>query len=113
MRLPFEVVEAQAKRIGVPLMIRGADWKGYEEQFLDAMKECVESGISHGVFGDIDLEDHLEWVRKTCAKVDMEAVHPLMDGAASQDFGRIYRSRIRGIHRCRQYKNDAGTFHRP
>jgi diphthine-ammonia ligase len=75
--LPFEVVEAQTKRIGVPLMIRGADWKGYEEQFLDAMKECVESGISHGVFGDIDLEDHLNWVRKTCAKVDMEAVHPL------------------------------------
>jgi diphthine-ammonia ligase len=41
------------------------------------MKECVESGISHGVFGDIDLEEHLEWVQKTCAKVDMEAVHPL------------------------------------
>ncbi len=75
--LPFEVVEAQAERIGVPLMIRGADWKGYENQFLDAMKECVESGISHGVFGDIDLEDHLSWVQKTCAKVDMEAVHPL------------------------------------
>jgi len=75
--LPFEVVEAQAKRIGVPLVIRGASWKGYEEQFLDAMKECVELGISYGVFGDIDLEDHLEWVQKTCEKVDMEAVHPL------------------------------------
>ena len=75
--LPFEVVEAQAERIGVPLMIRGAGWKGYEVQFLDAMKECKDAGIDHGVFGDIDLVDHLEWVQKTCAKVGMEAVHPL------------------------------------
>ncbi|MER2088263.1 MAG: diphthine--ammonia ligase [Sporosarcina sp.] len=75
--LPFEVIEAQAERLGVPLMIRGANWKGYEKQFLDAMAECVEVGINHGVFGDIDLEDHLEWVRNACAKVGMEAVHPL------------------------------------
>lgn len=75
--LPPEVVQAQAKSLGVPLMISGADWSGYEEQFLGAMKECKNVGIDHGVFGDIDLEDHLEWVQKTCAKVGMEAVHPL------------------------------------
>jgi uncharacterized protein (TIGR00290 family) len=75
--LPFEVVVAQAKQLGVPLMIRGASWSGYEQQFLHAMKECKGAGIDHGVFGDIDLIDHLEWVQKTCAKVGMEAVHPL------------------------------------
>ena len=58
-------------------MIRGADWKSYEGQFLDAMKEYKEAGINHGVFGDIDLEDHLKWVQQTCAKVGIEAVHPL------------------------------------
>src|SRR5690606_32962279 len=63
--------------LGVPLMTRGADWNGYEEQFLDAMRECKEAGIEIGVFGDIDLEDHLEWVRHSCAKVGLEAVHPL------------------------------------
>ena len=41
------------------------------------MKECKEAGIHHAVFGDIDLEDHLKWVQETCAKVGMEAVHPL------------------------------------
>lgn len=75
--LPFEVVEAQAESLGVPLMIREADWSGYEEQFLDAMKECKDSGIDIGIFGDIDLEDHLDWVRISCAKVGLEAVHPL------------------------------------
>ena len=75
--LPIEVIEAQARSLGVPLMIRGADWNGYENQFLDAMKECKEAGINHGVFGDIDLEDHLKWVQETCAKVGIEAIHPL------------------------------------
>ena len=75
--LPIEVVEAQAEKLNVPLMIRGADWNGYQEQFLDAMKECKDAGINHGVFGDIDLVDHLEWVQKTCAEEGIEAVHPL------------------------------------
>ncbi|WP_336823800.1 diphthine--ammonia ligase [Sporosarcina sp. USHLN248] len=75
--LPPEVLHAQADRIGVPFMTRGADWEEYETQFLDAMKECVDAGIPYGVFGDIDLEDHLHWVKETCAKVGMEAIHPL------------------------------------
>jgi len=75
--LSFEFVKAQAARLNVPLMIRRADWKGYEAQFLDAIEECKQAGINHGVFGDIDLEDHLKWVQQTCAKVGLEAVHPL------------------------------------
>lgn len=75
--LPIEVVQAQAKQLGVPSMISGADWSGYEEQFLSAMQSCVEEGIAYGVFGDIDLEDHLEWVRNSCEKVGMKAIHPL------------------------------------
>lgn len=75
--LPFAVVEAQAEKLGVPLMIRGASWSSYEAQFLDAMQACKKLDIDHAVFGDIDLEDHLQWVQKTCAKVDMKAVHPL------------------------------------
>ncbi len=75
--LPIDIIKAQAKSLEIPLMIRGADWNGYEEQFLDAMKECKDAGINHGVFGDIDLEDHLKWIRETCAKVGIEAVHPL------------------------------------
>ncbi|WP_432361864.1 diphthine--ammonia ligase [Sporosarcina sp. UB5] len=75
--LPPEIIQAQADSLGVPLIIRGANWNSYEEQFLDAMKECVDNGITNGVFGDIDLEDHLTWVQTACEKVGMKAVHPL------------------------------------
>lgn len=72
-----EIIQAQAKSLDVPLMIRGANWNSYEGQFLDAMKECVQAGIPNGVFGDIDLEDHLTWVQTACEKVGMTAIHPL------------------------------------
>lgn len=75
--LPPEIIQAQADSLGVPLMIRGASWHRYEMQFLGAMKECVDAGIANGVFGDIDLEDHLTWVQTACAKVGMTAIHPL------------------------------------
>ncbi|MFJ7825356.1 diphthine--ammonia ligase [Psychrobacillus sp. NPDC096623] len=74
--LPLEVVAAQAERLGVPLLIKEASWNSYEGQFINAMDECRAQGITHGVFGDIDLEGHLEWVQNTCAKSDIVAVHP-------------------------------------
>ncbi|ARD48603.1 diphthine--ammonia ligase [Sporosarcina sp. P33] len=77
--LPLEIIQAQAKQMGVPSMIRKADWAGYEMQFIDAMRVCKEHGIPKAVFGDIDLEDHLLWVQTMCAKVGMEAYHPLWD----------------------------------
>lgn len=75
--LPKAVIQAQAKRMNAPLMKRQASWETYEHEFIDAMKESVEFGISFGVFGDIDLEDHRVWVQKMCEKANMIALHPL------------------------------------
>lgn len=75
--LPLEVVQAQVDRLGVPLLTKAASWGTYENKFTSAMDACRKEGITHGVFGDIDLEGHLEWVQKTCAKSNIEAVHPL------------------------------------
>lgn len=75
--LPLEVVAAQAEHLGVPFLIKEASWNSYEGHFIEAMDECRAEGITHGVFGDIDLEGHLEWVQKTCAKSNIVAVHPL------------------------------------
>ncbi|TQR21281.1 diphthine--ammonia ligase [Psychrobacillus vulpis] len=75
--LPVEVVQAQADSLGVSLITKEASWGTYEELFVEAMNECRDKGITHGVFGDIDIEGHLEWVQQTCAKSDIVSVHPL------------------------------------
>lgn len=75
--IPREVVEQQAASLALPLLTRQAEWATYEAQFLDAMKQCVAEGITYGVFGDIDIEAHRQWVQQACAQVEMEAIHPL------------------------------------
>lgn len=82
--LPLEVVQAQVERLGVPLITMSASWSTYEEQFIHAMDACRAEGITLGVFGDIDLEGHLEWVQKTCEKSDVTAVHPLWQMSRKQ-----------------------------
>ena len=75
--IPIDVMQAQVERLGVPFLMKSASWDSYEEQFIQAMNTCRAEGITHGVFGDIDLENHLKWVQTTCAKSDITAVHPL------------------------------------
>ena len=79
--IPIDVMQAQVERLGVPFFIKSASWETYENQFIQAMDACRAEGITHGVFGDIDLEDHLKWVQTTCAKSDLVAVHPLWNMA--------------------------------
>lgn len=75
--LPLDVMEAQAERMGLPLVTGQADWSGYEEEFIKQLKAFKSAGIEMGVYGDIDLEDHLEWVVKVSKQADIGVSHPL------------------------------------
>ncbi len=75
--LPVDVMEAQAERMGLPLLIGKASWSGYEKEFIEQLKKFKAQGIDMGVYGDIDLEDHLAWVEKVSAEAEMGVHHPL------------------------------------
>lgn len=75
--LPVSVLQAQADSLRIPLMTRKATWDDYESVFMDALRGLKGKGIGTGVFGDIDLEAHRQWVHKVCAATDMEPIHPL------------------------------------
>lgn len=75
--LPPEILEAQAERMGLPLEIGKADWSSYEKEFISQLKKFKSEGIDMGVYGDIDLEDHLTWIQKVSAEAGIEVNHPL------------------------------------
>jgi len=75
--LPLDVIRLQADSIGVPLLTRCASWEDYEGAFVDGLRELTEDGIDCGVFGDIDLEGHREWVERVCGSVGIDAYEPL------------------------------------
>jgi diphthine-ammonia ligase len=76
--LPIALVELQAERLGLPLVRRAASWDGYEAAFLDALAELREEhAVEVGVFGDIDLQPHRDWVERVCTLARLDACLPL------------------------------------
>ena len=51
--------------------------KLYEENFKRIVAELKDKGVEGGIFGDIDLEEHREWVERVCSEVGIKAFLPL------------------------------------
>ena len=75
--LPVSVLQQQALALGIPLVMCKSSWDNYEQNFLDIISEFRKEGIEYGVFGDIDLEAHLEWVERVCSSVQIQSYEPL------------------------------------
>jgi len=75
--LAADVLRAQAAALGIPIVFRAASWDEYEKTFLDALAGLKGRGVTAGVFGDIDVEPHREWVERVCASAGMAACEPL------------------------------------
>jgi uncharacterized protein (TIGR00290 family) len=75
--LPITVLKNQATSLEIPLVLSNSSWADYEETFLTAAREFKKEGVEYGVFGDIDLEPHLEWVERICASVSIQVCEPL------------------------------------
>ncbi len=71
------VLALQRDAIGIPLIQVETSWENYEESFKKAVRELKDKGIEGGVFGDIDLEEHREWVERVCSEVGIKAFLPL------------------------------------
>jgi uncharacterized protein (TIGR00290 family) len=71
------VLALQAEAIGIPLIQVKTSWEDYEENFKRVVRELKDKGIEGGVFGDIDLQEHRDWVERVCGEVGIKAFLPL------------------------------------
>jgi len=72
-----ELLEAQAAALGVPIVFAATGWAGYEEALRAKLAEAARRGLRTGIFGDIDIERHREWVESVAASVGTDAWLPL------------------------------------
>jgi uncharacterized protein (TIGR00290 family) len=72
-----ELLKIQAEAIGIPLVQRKTTWDTYEEEFKKAVLGFKKDGVEKGVFGDIDLQEHRDWVERVCNEVGVKAHLPL------------------------------------
>jgi len=83
-RIPREIVLEQARALGLPLVEGVATWDTYEDEFLRLLLQLKEKGASGCLFGDIDIEEHIQWCKNTCRKAGLVALHPLYGNTQNQ-----------------------------
>ena len=85
-----ELLQVQSQAIGIPLVQRRTTGDNYEAEFKSMLRTLKQEGVSGGVFGDIDFEEHRQWIDRVCQDVNITPHLPLW--GESQD--RIMRDFI-------------------
>ena len=75
--LPRTLLERQSRAMGLDHVFGRATWEEYEAGFKIAVAGLKERGCAAGVFGDIDLQAHLDWVRRVCGECGVSWHEPL------------------------------------
>ncbi len=76
--IPKEILEAQAKAVGLPIHLISSSWQEYEMNFTAALKQLKKTyAVSHAVFGDIDLQPHRDWEEMVCKNAGLITMLPL------------------------------------
>ncbi len=72
-----KLIQLQSEAIGIPLLQKETTLNGYEQEFKDAVKSLIHTGVEGMIFGDIYLQEHRDWVEKVCGELKINAVEPL------------------------------------
>ena len=72
-----KLIQMQSSAIGIPLLQKETTWDGYEQEFKEAVRSLIPSGVKGMVFGDLYLQGHKDWVERVCGDLGIEALEPL------------------------------------
>lgn len=72
-----EILEAQAKSIGVEIFKGAASWKSYRNVLIENLEKGKKFGAQVLVTGDIDMPEHQSWYEEVANEVGLELCMPL------------------------------------
>lgn len=75
--IPKPILKDISDRINISISLIETSGEMYAENFEAKLKDVKEKGAQVCVFGDIDIEEHLEWCTARCKAVGIDAYFPL------------------------------------
>lgn len=77
--LSREILQLQAKRMGISILQPMSSWGTYESIFKKELCQLKKKDVEVGVFGDIDLEEHRVWIERVCNEAGIKPLFPLWE----------------------------------
>ena len=71
------IILRQAEDMDIPIMQCPTSRADYEQNLKKVIRELKVQGVSAGVFGDIYLQEHRNWIERVCAEMDIVPIFPL------------------------------------
>jgi diphthine-ammonia ligase len=71
------VIKKQAEALGIPILQQPTVDEEYEAVFVKVLQDLKRQGIEVGVFGDIDFNEHHEWIERVCKSAAITPRLPL------------------------------------
>jgi uncharacterized protein (TIGR00290 family) len=92
-----DILVAQSKAVGIPIIQKAATWDTYENVFKTAIRELKKLGVNAAVFGDIYLQEHKDWVEKICKELQIKPIEPLWGYKPEQIINNVIREGFEAI----------------
>jgi len=92
-----ELLKKQAEAMGMPIIQRGARWGTYEGEFKKAVSHLKKEDVEAGVFGDIDVQEHRDWVERVCKDIGIKPILPLWKGEREELLEEFIEAGFRAI----------------
>ena len=70
-------LKLQSEAMGIPIIQKKTSWQNYENNFKQVVLYLKDKGLNLGIFGDIDLQEHRDWVEKVCKDMGIKPILPL------------------------------------
>ncbi len=97
-RVSHRLIEDQAVAMGLPLSMFPVEVGDvYAQRFQEALAQMKQLGITQGIFGDIYLEVHRDWLLAECEKAGITPHFPLW----GKDVKELYRGFVKAGFRSR------------
>jgi diphthine-ammonia ligase len=71
------LIARQAMSMRVEIIQPESDFKSYEALFKKTIKNLKDQGITGGIFGDIYLQEHRDWIERVCSEMAIQPFFPL------------------------------------
>ena len=76
--LHSQLILAQSKAIGIPMIQREVAGETYEQGFKSVVRELKQNGVEGAVFGDLsNIAGHEGWIDRVCSELGIRPVKPL------------------------------------
>ena len=72
-----DLLDSISKSMHVPIIQCNCTGGSYAAEVERCLRDAKRMGAEAAVFGDIDIEDHLEWNTELCEKTELMCMNPL------------------------------------